>query len=252
MLNLYSNLVCFFRHDQRALHFFFLRNVSEMSLFFLIKSSAFLFFFTLPSALSSFHSPSWSWCSGWRWWSQAMASFRAREVWSSWTTAPAWTGCSCGVVCSGTATFAWRRSASRLPWRVFLALVSLQNLAFFHEVCNFVRLLETLFFWHDTKLYHSSCVFQAGQCRWRALSLLSAVGLRTRSTWRTCWITSVTSESPCSFFCSPRAQTSQVRPKGETLGICSKGKLLLVGCHRWRSCFTKTRFNSVIAIQTSG
>lgn len=97
-----------------------------MNLFFLILSIVclpFLYF----AAMSSFHSPYWSWCSGWKWWSQAMASFRVREVWSSWTTAPAWTGCSCGVVCSGTATCGWRRSASRLSWRVFLASVSLHK-----------------------------------------------------------------------------------------------------------------------------
>lgn len=52
-----------------------------------------------------------------------MASSQVREVWSSWTIAPVWTGCSCGAVCSGTATFAWRRSASRLRWRVCPALV---------------------------------------------------------------------------------------------------------------------------------
>lgn len=52
-----------------------------------------------------------------------MASSQVREVWSSWTIAPVWTGCSCGAVCSGTATFAWRRSASRLRWRLCPALV---------------------------------------------------------------------------------------------------------------------------------
>lgn len=52
-----------------------------------------------------------------------MASSQVREVWSSWTIAPVWTGCSCGAVCSGTATFAWRRSASRLCWSPCQALV---------------------------------------------------------------------------------------------------------------------------------
>lgn len=51
------------------------------------------------------------------------ASSQVREVWSSWTIAPVWTGCSCGAVCSGTATSVWRRSASRLRWRLCQALV---------------------------------------------------------------------------------------------------------------------------------
>lgn len=57
------------------------------------------------------------------------------------------------------------------------------------------------------------CIFQAGRCRWPASSLSSAVGRVTGNTWRTCWTTSVTSESLCSCCCSQRAQTSLVRSK---------------------------------------
>lgn len=58
-----------------------------------------------------------------------------------------------------------------------------------------------------------SCFVQAGLCRWPASSSFSGVGWRTRSTWRTCWTTSVTSESRYSCCSSLKAQTSPVRRK---------------------------------------
>lgn len=61
------------------------------------------------------------------------------------------------------------------------------------------------------KYKHILCIVQAGQCRWPASSLFSVAGWRTRRTWRTCWTTSVTSESPCSFYYFLRAQTWLVR-----------------------------------------
>lgn len=70
-----------------------------------------------------------------------MASSQVREVWSSWTIAPVWTGCSCGAVCSGTATFAWRRSASKLRWRLCRALVGVlvYHLLFFSHPVRWLR-----------------------------------------------------------------------------------------------------------------
>lgn len=57
------------------------------------------------------------------------------------------------------------------------------------------------------------CAFQVGQCRLPASFLFSGAGMQTRSTWRTCWTTSVISESPCSCYCSLRAPTSLVRSR---------------------------------------
>lgn len=103
------------------------------------------------------------------------------------------------------------------------------------------KLLKIIYFDMAPKPIRDAHMFQAGQCRWRASSLLSAVGPRTRSTWRTCWTTSVTSESPCSYFCSLRAQTSQVRPEDKTLDIRSKGKLLLLYFEGLLRSFVKDR-----------
>lgn len=61
------------------------------------------------------------------------------------------------------------------------------------------------------------CIVQAGLCRWPASSSSIAVGRRIRSTWRTCWITSVTSESRCSCCSSPKARTSPVRRKQSSI-----------------------------------
>lgn len=102
-----------------------LKTASLNLLFLSISSSSPLTCLTSPIS-----SLCWNWYLGSKWWSRAMASSQVREVWSSWTIAPVWTGCSCGAVCSGTATFAWRRSASRLRWRLCPALVGVLVLSF--------------------------------------------------------------------------------------------------------------------------
>lgn len=86
-------------------------------------------------------------------------------------------------------------------------LGKLYALAFCENACRISWAWELINYTYKDIL----CVVQAGQCRWPALSLFSVAGWRTRSTWRTCWTTSVTLESLCSFYCFLRAQTWLVR-----------------------------------------
>lgn len=171
-----------------------------------------------------------------------MASSLVREVWSSWTIAPVWTGCSFGAVCSGTATCAWRRSALRLRWRWCQASVGV----LVYHLPSFLILSDAALICSDTRSagwtievqgqmsrwsYTQSCtqmsrcccswdyfcIIQAGLCRWPASSSSIAVGRRIRSTWRTCWTTSVISESRCSCCSSLKARTLPVRRRQSSI-----------------------------------